>query len=160
MGIKSLIPRLNLENTLTQSLFGEIMIIYALSEGFFCFLRPRKDKIMSSYRCILRVLACFVVFFAALGLSCRPKSTEQVDANKPQPAPAKIEAEADVKVDEPRPSEGLAEPQVPEEPADSIAVTVNGIDVTEAELQKNIKPQLEKMAQQGKQVPPAIAQAY
>lgn len=101
-----------------------------------------------------------MIFFAALGLSCRPKSTEQVDADKPQSAPAQIEAEADVKVDESRPSEGLAEPQVPEEPADSVAVTVNGADITEAELQKIIKPDLEKMAQQGKQLPPAFAQAY
>jgi len=115
---------------------------------------------MGSYRCILRVLACFVVFFAALGLSCRSKSTEQVDANKPQAAPAKIEAEADVKVAEPRPSEGLAEPQALEEPADSVAVTVNGVDITEAELQKIIKPQLEKMAQRAKKLPPAIAQTY
>jgi len=99
-----------------------------------------------------------VIFFAALGLSCRPKSNEQVDADKPQPAPAQIEAEADVKVDEPRPSEGLAEPQAPEEPADSVAVTVNGADITEAELQEIIKPQLEKMAQQGKQLTPAFAQ--
>ena len=107
-----------------------------------------------------RLLICVVIFFAALGLSCRPKSTEQVDADKPQAAPAQIEAEADVKVDEPRPSEGLAEPQAPEEPADSVAVTVNGVDITEAELQEIIKPQLEKMAQQGKQLPPAFAQAY
>jgi len=114
---------------------------------------------MGSYRCILRVLACFVVFFAVFNLSCRPKSTEQVDANKPQPAPAKIEAEADVKVVEPRPSEGLDEPQAPEEPADSVAVIVNGVEITEAELQKIIKPQFEKMAQQGKQLPPAFAQA-
>ncbi len=115
---------------------------------------------MGSYRCILRFLACFVIFFAAFCLSCRPKSTEQVDADKPQPAPTQIEAEADVKVVEPRPSEGLAEPQAPEEPADSVAVTVNGVDITEAELQEIIKPQLEKMAQQGKQLPPAFAQAY
>jgi len=105
-----------------------------------------------------RLLICVVIFFAALGLSCRPKSNEQVDADKPQPAPAQIEAEADVKVDEPRPSEGLAEPQAPEEPADSVAVTVNGADITEAELQEIIKPQLEKMAQQGKQLTPAFAQ--
>ena len=107
-----------------------------------------------------RLLICVVIFFAALGLSCRPKSNEQVDADKPQPAPAQIEAEADVKVDEPRPPEGLAEPQAPEEPADSVAVIVNGFGVTEAELQEIIKPQLEKMAQQGKQLPPAFAQAY
>lgn len=107
-----------------------------------------------------RLLICVVIFFAALGLSCRPKSTEQVDANKPQAAPAQIEAEADAKVDESRPSEGLAEPQVPEEPTDSVAVIVNGVDITEAELQKIIKPQLDKIAQQGKQLPPAFAQAY
>jgi len=105
-----------------------------------------------------RFLICVVIFFAALGLSCRPKSTEQVDADKPQPAPAQIEAEADANVAEPRPSEGLAEPQVPEEPADSVAVTLNGVDITEAELQEIIKPQLEKMAQQGKQLTPAFAQ--
>ena len=107
-----------------------------------------------------RLLICVVIFFAALGLNCRPKSTEQVDADKPQAAPAQIEAEADVNVAEPRPVEGLAEPQVPEEPADSVAVTVNGVDITEAELQEIIKPQLEKMAQQGKQLPPAFAQTY
>jgi peptidyl-prolyl cis-trans isomerase C len=106
-----------------------------------------------------RLLICVVIFFAALGLSCRPKSNEQVDADKPQAAPAQIEAEADVKVAEPRPSEGLAEPQAPEEPADSVAVIVNGFGVTEAELQEIIKPDLEKMAQQGKQLPPAFAQA-
>jgi peptidyl-prolyl cis-trans isomerase C len=144
---------------LTHSLFGEIMIIYALSEGFFCFLRPRKDRIMKSLFLSQRLLICVVIFFAALGLSCRPKSNEQVDADKPQAAPAQIEAEADVKVAEPRPSEGLAEPQAPEEPADSVAVIVNGFGVTEAELQEIIKPDLEKMAQQGKQLPPAFAQA-
>ncbi len=137
---------------MTNSLFGEI-IIYALSEGFFYFLKPRKDKIMNSFVFIQRVLVCIVVFFAVFNLSCRSKSLEEADANKPQPAPAQIEAEADVDVK-------VDEPQVPEEPADSVAVTVNGVDITEAELQKNIKPQLEKMAQQGKQLPPAFAQTY
>jgi len=106
---------------------------------------------MNNFFIRLRVLTCFVVFFIAFSLSCRSKSTEQADADKPQPAPAKIEAEADV---------NLAEPQPAEEPAESVAVTVNGVDITEAELQKIIKPQLEKMAQQGKQLPPAFAQAY
>ncbi|MCH7556513.1 MAG: peptidylprolyl isomerase [Planctomycetes bacterium] len=106
---------------------------------------------MSSFVFIQRVLVCVVVFFAAFGLSCKPKSTEQADANKPQPAPAKIEAEAKADVN-------LVEPQAPEEPAGSVAVTVNGADITEAELQKLLKPQLERMAQQGKQLPPAFAQ--
>lgn len=158
--VPSVNSQLKLGNSLTHSLFGEIMTIYALSEGFFLFLRPRKDRIMNSSFLSQRLLTCVLIFFAALGLSCRPKSTEQVDADKPQPAPTQIEAEADVKVDEPRPSEGPAEPQAPEEPADSVALTVNGADITEAELQEFIKPQLEKMAQQGKQLPPAFAQAY
>ncbi len=115
---------------------------------------------MNSFFLSQRFLICVVIFLAALGLSCRPKTTEQVDADKPQAAPAKIEAEADANVAEPRPAGGLAEPQVPEELAESVAVTVNGVDVTEAELQEIIKPQLEKMAQQGKQLPPAFAQTY
>jgi len=98
-----------------------------------------------------RVLVCVVVFFAAFGLSCKPKSTEQADANKPQPTPAQIEAEAKADVN-------LVEPQTPEEPADNVAVTVNGVDITEAELQKLMRPQLEKMAQQSAQLPPAFAQ--
>jgi len=106
---------------------------------------------MNSFVFIQRVLACVVIFFAVFNLSCRPKSTEQVDANKPQAAPAKIEAESDV---------NLVEPQVPEEPADNVAVIVNGVDVTEAELQQIIKPQLDKIAQQNKQLPLAFAQAY
>jgi len=105
---------------------------------------------MNSLFIRLRVLTCFVVFFIAFSLGCRSKSSEQADVDKPQPAPAKIEAKADV---------NLAEPQPAEEPAESVAVTVNGVDITEAELQKIIKPQLERMAQQGKQLTPAFAQA-
>jgi len=115
---------------------------------------------MNRYFFRQRALVCVVVFLTAFGLSCKPKSTEQADANKPQPEPVKIEAEAetDVNLVEPRPSEGLGEPPAPEESTDSVAVTVNGIDITEAELQKLVKPQLERMAQQGKKLPPAFAQ--
>jgi peptidyl-prolyl cis-trans isomerase C len=136
---------------LTHLLFGEIMIICALSEGVFYVLKLRKDKIMSSFIFRQRVLVCVVVFFTAFGLSCKPKSTEQADVDKPQLEPVKIEAEAKADVN-------LVEPQTPEEPADGVAVTVNGVDITEAELQKLLKPQLERMAQQGKQLPPALAQ--
>jgi len=106
---------------------------------------------MNSFVFIQRVVICGVIFFAASGLSCKPKSTEQADVDKPQPTPAKIEAEAKADVN-------LVEPQAPEEPADDVAVTVNGVDITEAELQKLLKPQLERMAQQGKQLPPAFIQ--
>ena len=105
---------------------------------------------MSSFVFSRRVLVCVVVFFTAFGLSCKPKSTEQAEPNKPQPEPVKIEAEADV---------NLVEPQAPEESADGVAVTVNGVDITEAELQELVKPQLERMAQRAKKLPPAIAQS-
>jgi len=108
---------------------------------------------MNSFIFIQRVLVCVVVFFAAFGLSCKPKSTEQADVDKPQPTPAKIEAEAEAKADV-----NLVEPQTPEEPAESVAVTVNGVDITEAELQKLLKPQLEIMAQRAKNLPPTLAQ--
>jgi peptidyl-prolyl cis-trans isomerase C len=128
------------------------MIICALSEGFFYVLKLRKDKIMSSFIFRQRVLVCVVVFFTAFGLSCKPKSTEQAEPNKPQPEPVKIEAEAETDVN-------LVEPPAPEESTDSVAVTVNGVDINEAELQKLLKPQLERMAQRAKKLPPAIAQS-
>ncbi len=106
---------------------------------------------MSSFIFSRKVLVCVVVFFTAFDLSCKPKSTEQADVDKPQPEPVKIEVEAKADVN-------LVEPQTPEESADGVAVTVNGVDITEAELRKIVKPQLERMAQQGKQLPPAFAQ--
>lgn len=106
---------------------------------------------MNSYLFGQRALVCVVVFFTAFSLSCRSKSTEQADANKPQPETVKIEAEAETEVN-------LVEPPAPEESTDSVAVTVNGVDITEAELQKLVKPQLERMAQQGKKLPPAFTQ--
>ncbi len=107
---------------------------------------------MSSFVFSRRVLVCVVVFFTAFGLSCKPKSPEQAEPNKPQPEPVKIEAEAKADVN-------LVEPQAPEESTDSVAVTVNGVDITEAELQKLLKPQLERMAQRAQKLPPAIAQS-
>jgi len=106
---------------------------------------------MNSLVFIQRVLVCVVVFFAAFGLNCKPKSTdEQAEPNKSELSSDRIEAETDV---------NLVELQAPEESVDSVAVTVNGVDVTEAELQKLIKPELEKMAQQGKKLSPAFAQS-
>lgn len=105
---------------------------------------------MNSFIFIQRVLVCVVVFFAAFGLNCKPKSTdEQAEPNKPELSTDRVEVETDT---------NLVEVQAPEESFDSVAVTINGADVTEVELQKLIKPQLERMAQQGKKLPPALAQ--
>jgi peptidyl-prolyl cis-trans isomerase C len=112
---------------------------------------------MRSFFINSKVLIIVVVFFAVSGLNCKQKPSEQPDTNITQPAQTKIEAETKT---ETQTSTNLTELTVPEEPADSVAVTVNGIDITEAELQKIIQPQLERMAQQNKQLPPNFAQAF
>ena len=109
---------------------------------------------MNSFVFIQRVLVCVVVFFAAFGLNCKPKPTdEQAEPNKTELSLDRVEVEAEAEADT-----NLVELQAPEKSVDSVAVTVNGIDITEAELQKLIKPQLERMAQQSKNLPPAFAQ--
>jgi peptidyl-prolyl cis-trans isomerase C len=54
-----------------------------------------------------------------------------------------------------------AEPNVPPESvADKVAVTVNEVDITESDIQSLIKPQLDMIAQQSGQLPPAMVQQY
>lgn len=118
---------------------------------------------MRSFFSNSRVLIIVVVLFAVCGLSCKQKSSEQAETNISQPAQTKIEAapktETVAKI-EPETATNLIELTAPEKPDNSVAVTVNGVDITEAEVQKIVKPQLEKMAQQNKQLPPAFAQAF
>ncbi len=44
--------------------------------------------------------------------------------------------------------------------ADSVAVTVNGDDITESQVEEEIKPQLERLAAQAAQMPPAFLEQY
>jgi len=103
-------------------------------KGFFYVLNLRKDKIMRPYLLGLRVLACLAIFFAACSLSCRRKAPDRTDAN-------------------------LVEPNATAETtADSIAVIVNGIDITESEIEKLVKPQLDMMAKQSPKQSPAFVE--
>ncbi|MDT8303893.1 MAG: SurA N-terminal domain-containing protein [Sedimentisphaerales bacterium] len=109
------------------------------------------------------VLIIVVVLFAVCGLSCKQKSSGQAETNIPQPAQPKVEAETKteaIAATEPEAATNLTELTAPEETANPVAVTVNGVDITEAQVQKIVQPQLEKMAQQNKQLPPAFAQAF
>jgi len=118
---------------------------------------------MRSFFSNSKVLIIVVVLFAVCGLSCKQKPSGQAETSIPQPAQPKIEAETKTEAlvkTEPETSTNLTELTAPEEPANSIAVTVNGVDITEAEVQKIVQPQLAKMAQQNKQLPPAFAQAF
>ncbi len=112
-----------------------------------------------------KVLIIVVMALAVCSLSCKQKQSEQADTNIPQPAQTKIEAGTKTEAEavaktEPETTTNLSELTAPEEPIDSVAVTVNGVDITEAEVQRIIQPQLARMAQQNKQLPPNFAQAF
>ena len=103
---------------------------------------------MRPYLFSLRVLACLAIFFTTFSLSCRPKTPAESDANKPEPSPDRIEADVN-----------LVEPSTAEETTtDSVAVTVNGVDITESEIERLIKPQLDMMAKQSSNQAPAFVE--
>ena len=66
---------------------------------------------------------------------------------EPEPA-APVEPEPAVEPE-------AAKPEAPAESAgDAVAVTVNGSEITEKDIDKKMQPQLERMAQQGSKIPP------
>jgi peptidyl-prolyl cis-trans isomerase C len=112
-------------------------------------------------RCFLsdsKALIIVVVLFAFCGLSCKQKPADQAEANKPQPAQTKIEAQTKTEPETKAETKTSVEPNAPEETADNIAVTVNGVDITEEQLQQALQPQLARMAQQNQKLSPAIQQ--
>jgi peptidyl-prolyl cis-trans isomerase C len=124
---------------------------------------------MKSY---LRNLTWIVVFFAVFFIGCEPQRSAEVvqptalvapqpEAAKPQPA---TELQPAVKA-EPVPEKVEQEPNLqqqprtevqPSSPAEVVAVTVNGFDITEKDIEERIKPRLEQMAARNKQLPPAF----
>jgi peptidyl-prolyl cis-trans isomerase C len=112
--------------------------------------KGHKMRILLS-KSILLLLAA--VFLAFSGLNCGKKSSEPAETNQPQPAQTKIEA--DTKTDT---EAGTASAQTPtaEEPADQVAVTVNGFEITEQTLQKALQPELARMNQQNQKLPPQL----
>lgn len=79
----------------------------------------------------MRTYLYLAILIGTIGLGCRSKSPEQTDANKP--------AESEV---------------------DKVAITVNGIEIHESEIQKIIKPKLDSIARQSTQLPPAVVKQY
>jgi len=99
---------------------------------------------------LIRALTLVALVCAVLTLtSCKPKETTGPDANKPAPAPGKVDVEpvkTDVKPVEPDTSTT--------KPADSVLVTVNGVDITQKQLDDLIKPHLERLVKQAANLPP------
>lgn len=90
------------------------------------------------------ILLCLAILLAGINLNCRDKSPKEMGADKPEPnAPYEPDVNA--------PSEPVGE---------EVAVTVNGVEITESAVQKLIGPELEKIAQQASKLPPLVAEQY
>jgi peptidyl-prolyl cis-trans isomerase C len=77
----------------------------------------------------LKILACFAIFLAVLGLSCKKTDTEK-------------------------------SPMTPADTGANIAVTINGTNIPESEIDRLIKAQLDMIAKQSSQLPPTFAEQY
>lgn len=110
---------------------------------------------MKSYFVSLKILVCLVMFSAAFSLSCREKPPAVGDINKPEPKIEKIDVptpKTDVNVVELKPPVKIA--------AGDVAVTINGVSITESEIEKLIKPQIDMIAKQASDRPPAFIEQY
>ena len=86
---------------------------------------------------------CLVIFFAACGFAACGGGAGKADANDANTATTGPNSPAD-------------KPKT-----DEVAVTVNGVDIAESDVEAKIKPQLEQMIQRiGKQMPPAFIEQY
>ena len=83
----------------------------------------------------LKIPACLAIFLAVYGLSCKPKSPKETDADKPATTPAGSVTE-------------------------NVAVTIDGVDILESEIEKLVKPQLEMLAKKSSQLPPEVTEQY
>jgi len=90
---------------------------------------------------LIRALTLVALVCAVLTLtSCKPKETTGPDANKPAPAPGKVDVEP-VKTDVKPVTPDIS----PTKSADGVLVTVNGVDVTQKQLDDLIKPHIERL---------------
>lgn len=93
--------------------------------------------------------ACFLVFFASSSWAAVSEpNTTSVEPN----VPAKAANEPNIPAD----LSGVAQAKS-ETAADSVAVTVNGVDIMESQVEAQLKPQLKKIAAQ---LPPAFVEQY
>lgn len=88
---------------------------------------------MRSYSLKLTIMACLAIFLTVYGLSCKPKSPGETDADTSAPA---------------------------DSDAEKIAVTIDGVDILASEIEKLVKPQLEMLAKKSSQLPPEVTDQY
>jgi peptidyl-prolyl cis-trans isomerase C len=112
----------------------------------------------------LKNLAWVVIFFAVFFIGCEAQRSAEVAQPiapaEPEPEVAKpqlaVEAEPETVEQKPALQEQPKTEVQPGGPAEIVAVTVNGFDITEEDVEEKIKPRLEQMAARNKQLPPAF----
>ena len=112
----------------------------------------------------LKNLTCIVIFFAVFFIGCESPYPTAVyhpvvpaepepEAAEPQPA---AEAEPETVEQKPALQEQPRTEVQPSSPAEIVAVTVDGFDITEEDIEEKIKPRLEQMTARNKQMPSAF----
>lgn len=105
---------------------------------------------MSTY--YLRALTWLALLCAVCSLTgCKPKKTTTPDVKKPGPAPVKVEPDT-VKPD----VSTVAPAPVTATSGSDVLVTVNGVDITQKQLDELLKPHLDRLAKQAANLPPAF----
>jgi len=112
----------------------------------------------------LKNLTCIVIFFAVFFIGCESPYPTAVyhpvvpAESEPEAAESQLAAEAEPETVEQKPAlqeQPRTEVQ-PSSPAEIVAVTVDGFDITEEDIEEKIKPRLEQIAARNKQLPPAF----
>ena len=112
----------------------------------------------------LKNLAWVVIFFAVFFIGCEAQRSAEVAQPiapaEPEPEVAEpqltVEAEPETVEQKPALQEQPKTEVQPGSPAEVVAVTVNGFDITEEDIEEKIKPRLEQMVARNKQLPPAF----
>jgi len=91
----------------------------------------------------LAISACLAILLIVVNTGCKPKSSKEAGADKTSTGSLPAGAEDSAKLN-----------------ADKVAVTVDGVDITEGQLQALIKPQLDVIAAQSAQLPPSMVEQY
>ena len=110
---------------------------------------------MRGHFVILRILVLVAIFCAAVSLSCRRKAP-------PEPVPGEVGVEAvrpepnKVGVEAVQPEPSLPVKTDP----NSVAVTVNGVNITEGDVNKLVDMQLAAMAERAPKQPPEFIERY
>ena len=84
----------------------------------------------------LRMLACAAMFLAILSPGCRSEKPEESEADKSEPNAIAASV------------------------TDSMAVTVNGVEITRSKVEQLIKPQLDSLAGKTRQLPAHVIEQY